>query len=240
MRTGELTFPLLLKRATGQPLGVGATYLFTIRILELAVLILLLSVAISIWLSTPQQNLTSDLNGLSALLIAISLFSVVGILFLPVFVRWMWSLAGRVLTLRALSRIRLLKEVADSLEDGQNNLERLGKTGIAKLCLATTLMWLSLFSMYYMFMQAFSVDIAFVETVVGSSVAIFANLLPINGLGSFGTFELGWVAGFAAIGETSLSSVAAAGLTMHILLVIITGALALFSFVLFQKQPSSL
>jgi hypothetical protein len=74
---------------------------------------------------------------------------------------------------------------------------------------------------------------------VGSAGAIFANLLPINGLGSFGTLELGWVAGFAATGQQSLGSVAAAGLAMHLLLVLVSGALAVLGFVASRRVAAA-
>ena len=87
-----------------------------------------------------------------------------------------------------------------------------------------------------MSLLAFGLDISFFETVVGSVGGIIANLRPINGLGSFGTFELGWVAGYAVTGHASLGLIAAAGLTMHFLIVIISGALASVAFFMSKRE----
>lgn len=239
MRTGELTFPVLLKRATGLPLGVGAIYLFTIRILELAVLTLLYTVAASIWLNTAAGSAAAQLQSLRQPLIALSIIALLAIASLPVFIRWLWTLAMKILGSPRLSRVGFFRKISGSLEDGQDTLGRLGTLGVAKLCLATTAMWLSLFGMFHMCMLSFGVEIDFFETVVGSAGAIFANLLPINGLGSFGTLELGWVAGFAATGQQSLGSVAAAGLAMHLLLVLVSGALAVLGFVASRRVAAA-
>ena len=50
--------------------------------------------------------------------------------------------------------------------------------------------------MFYAFLRGFGVEISFLETTFGSTIAVIANALSISGIGNWGTLEAGWTAGF--------------------------------------------
>ncbi len=85
--------------------------------------------------------------------------------------------------------------------------------------------WLGLFGVFHTSLLAFGVDVTLAQSVVGSGGGIMTNLLPVNGVGSFGTLEAGWTAGLVATGAP-LGPVVAAGLAMHLLVVAGSGVFA--------------
>jgi len=97
---------------------------------------------------------------------------------------------------------------------------------VTGLVLTTLGMWMSLFGMYYSALMAMSVDVLFIESIFGSMGAVIANLIPINGIGSIGTMEIGWVTGFVALGKEP-SSVTAAGIILHLSIIVISAFTAL-------------
>jgi hypothetical protein len=61
--------------------------------------------------------------------------------------------------------------------------------------------WLCVYLFYAILARGLGLaDLDFAEAVFGSSLAVLANLLPINGFAGFGTQDIGWVIGFTSLG----------------------------------------
>ena len=55
----------------------------------------------------------------------------------------------------------------------------------------------------------------FAQTVLGGTGSAIGTLLPLAGVGSFGTLETGWALGFAAVGvPTALAVTSALGFSL--------------------------
>jgi uncharacterized membrane protein YbhN (UPF0104 family) len=189
LRTGELTFPLLYRRATGAPLRAGVVLLAALRVSELACLLPLYAAALAMY--------AADVHWLAIVLSAI--FGAGLQLALPVALR----LVGR------LKVLRQAREEIDALSRGR----------LLGLAAINSLVWLSLFALYFTSLRAFGVDVSPPQAVVGAGGAIVTNLLPINGIGSVGTLEAGWTAGLTATGAAA-APVLTAGLAMHAITIV--------------------
>lgn len=61
--------------------------------------------------------------------------------------------------------------------------------------------WISSFFFYAILAREFGLtELTFTEAVFGSSLAVLANLLPVNGFAGLGTQEAGWVLAFGVLG----------------------------------------
>jgi hypothetical protein len=62
--------------------------------------------------------------------------------------------------------------------------------------------WVGAYLFYAVLARGFGLPetITLVEAAFGSGLAMAANLLPVNGFAGFGTQEMGWGAGFVALG----------------------------------------
>jgi uncharacterized membrane protein YbhN (UPF0104 family) len=72
------------------------------------------------------------------------------------------------------------------------------------------------FCMLYILLAGGGFKCGFWQLILGSTAAIITNVLPINGVGSFGPFEGGWAVGFVLVGfsrELALQS----GFFVHIM-----------------------
>lgn len=170
LRTGELAFPVLYRRATGASLRGGLVLLAALRVSELACLLPLYAAA-CFWYwgaASPPVVVAAALGGVTVQLA------------LP------WAL-GR------LGRLAILARAHEELRS-------LSRRRLLALAGVNVCVWLGLFAMYYCVLEAFAAGVAPAQAVVGAGGAIVTNLLPINGLGSIGTMEAGWTAGLTATG----------------------------------------
>jgi uncharacterized membrane protein YbhN (UPF0104 family) len=104
--------------------------------------------------------------------------------------------------------------------------------GVAALL--TIPVWLGIFGFYWLLARGMDIDfgrdpgLSFPEAVFGSSFAVFANLLPLNGAAGVGTQEAGWVTGFVllSVEQTRALSV---GLAVHLVQLFNVVAVGMFS-----------
>lgn len=76
--------------------------------------------------------------------------------------------------------------------------------------------WASVFLMAESTYSLVGIDLSFLPVVFGTSMGSFANVLPINSIGSFGSLEAGWTAGFTMIG-IPMDRALAVGFVLHII-----------------------
>ena len=73
--------------------------------------------------------------------------------------------------------------------------------GLWRSALLSVPIWLGVYLYYGVLARGFGLEsLSFSETIFGASLAVLANLLPINGFAGFGTQDAGWVVGFTALG----------------------------------------
>jgi uncharacterized membrane protein YbhN (UPF0104 family) len=93
-----------------------------------------------------------------------------------------------------------------------------------RLFLISMSLWFANFLYFFAVLRAFGQNILLLESIFAAYGATLGYLLPINGLGSLGTFEAGMAMGQVGIGTEGQLSVSLAFLThAH---VILTGMLA--------------
>ena len=121
----------------------------------------------------------------------------------------------------------------DDLKDKLSSLSVIGK--YCFLPLTSFFIWLTTYVMFYFVMRSMDIKLSFMESILASSAAVVTNFLPINGLGSFGTLEAGWTAGYMFLG-VDMDDAIISGFIMHLIVVAVGLILALASIVYLENN----
>jgi len=216
-KTGEASWVIYLRTFTGVPSAPGIAALVVSRLLDAAVLASALSLA-CVWLAARggHGNLEeiatygSPLALIGVTLAAVSIRGDLLVHLLSKSLRWArlhhWELGERL--------VEKITQVAHAMREASRG-HRLGLSA-----LVTIPVWLCIFGFYSMLARGMNIDAAFetpltfAEAIFGSSLAVLANLLPINGAAGVGTQELGWTTGFLLLGVEE-SRALTVGLAVH-------------------------
>jgi len=220
-RLGELSLPVLLRRASGLPLSAGAGILLAVRALDMAALGAWAGTAIGIHWGLERP-----------IILAASAILVLPLVFLPLLASLGDRLATRFLAPRGLAGRRWTRRIRRT----RGTLELLRRQPLRLLsALALSLAgWGFLWISVWCLLRAIGHSMALDAVVLGAASASVATLLPVNVFASFGTMETGWTAAFAALG-VSVTTAAATGLAVHILSLMVT---VLYGAVAFVTMPA--
>ena len=198
-KTGEASWVVYLKAQCGVRASAGLASLVVARMLDGAVLCSALALScLYLGLSGKYDHLEflgpvgASLVGLMAIF---ALFAVRG--------DWLVKLITAIFRFARLHRWSLGEKFLKNLYQVALALRDAGGGG--RLYLATLLtipIWAGVFAFYHVLSQAMDLPdtLTYLETVFGSSLAVMANLLPVNGMAGLGTQETGWTLGFGLLG----------------------------------------
>jgi len=202
-RIGELSYIYIIKKIYSTPSTQGIATLFISRLFDIISLGLLLSISFIFISNTIFINqffflLVVSLIFIVFLILILTLFY--GNFFLYYFLNFL-----RRYNLYNLSYILFLvkkcEELINYFEAIKNNCKLLF------VMVISTIIWICLFSMSYLMMLAMNIDVTLNVVILGSSIALFTTLLPISGVGGYGTYEAGWTIGFVSLGLSKESAI---------------------------------
>ncbi len=193
-RTGEASFPVLLRRWFGVTLGRGAGTLVWLRLVDLTVLVVL-ALAVLGRVAFPAL----PIGAVVALCVA---GLVAPLLALPIRAR-----ADRLLAGRSGKIAGLLRKVFDGIPSQKSHV-------LVDLGLAWTSWGLKLAALAVVFAQL--ADLSLTDALIGAIGGDVSTGLPIHAPGGFGTYEAGVVALVAVVGDTGPALLAAA-VNLHLL-----------------------
>ena len=129
----------------------------------------------------------------------------------------------------ALNRRFPTNRIVQFAEKIRTSLALLSAKDFFILLVSTIILWIFIYLSMFFVARAFRIKISFISTVSASFLASAAALLPINGLGGFGTTETGWTAGFVLFGIEKTRALASgiASNTMSFVIICIFGAVSL-------------
>jgi uncharacterized membrane protein YbhN (UPF0104 family) len=115
-------------------------------------------------------------------------------------------------------------------------LKILENAPVKVLLTSSVLIWFTIFLYFHLVLTAFGQDTTFIQSTLPALGATLGNLLPVNSLGSVGTFEAGLVIGSSVTG-TSLETSVPLSFIIHGHVLATGGAAAFFSwlYLTFQK-----
>jgi uncharacterized membrane protein YbhN (UPF0104 family) len=127
--------------------------------------------------------------------------------------------------------LKKVEEVVRSFEKIKTN----GKVVIIALIITSFGIWLSLYLLSYILLKAMNIDLGYFAVVLASTFAVLTMVLPIQGIGGFGTLESGWAIGFVAIGLTKEVAISS-GFGYHIIIWIYFLVLGCYGFLAMKSE----
>ena len=88
--------------------------------------------------------------------------------------------------------------------------------------------WILTYSLFYLIAISMGIYLEPAQILFASSFAVFSTVLPIQGIGGFGTMEAGWALGFIAFGVTTEVAIKT-GFGFHLIILLYTPSLPVWS-----------
>lgn len=173
-RSGEASFPIILKKLFGVDLSLSSGALLFARVLDLASLSFLFLIS-AFAVATGRREL------LAIPLLVLALLT----LLLLVGFKLLKALRGRFAVLGAL--FYFFQQFVSFKK-------------LFLIALYSLLTWLFKFASFFWILKAAGIELDFFQTVFVSTFGELTTVLPIHSLGGFGTYEAGLVGGFKLLG----------------------------------------
>lgn len=208
-KTGDLSLPYLLKKYCGKEIEHGGGTLAAIRFFDGAVMLSSFLICTALTLGKEASDIIYACTAAIALLAA-----------LPFIVSKFTA---------ALAKRFPENKIVVFAEKVRISLASLSAKDFFVLLISTIILWIFIYLSMFFAARAFRIEISFISTVSASFLASAAALLPVNGLGGFGTTETGWTAGFVLFGAEKARALASgiASNIMSFVIICIFGAVSL-------------
>lgn len=229
-RSGEVSLVYLLKKRENVPISQGLAILVVARLLDfLNIAFFLPLVVILMW----------DQLGSRLIVPVFCFLGFLAVLFCTVFFftfrgERVLSFLNKTFSFFRLTRIRLFELILKKMEDLQQNFKIIHFSHFyLRLLGLTLLIWISVYVYVYIVIRLFSVDITLLNAVVVVLFLVPTRLFPIQGVGNFGSHEVGWSAALILLGLPQERAMAVA-LSSHLVIMIYVVILVFFARFLFR------
>ncbi len=201
-RIGELSLIYFLRneQKISYTRGIGA--LFYIRILDLLIILLYFSIAflINTIFFFNKNNMGSITIFIYILVLLVILFLI--FIFLGKIINYIYRFFIQLTKKTNIFNKKFYYKFLDKLEIFSYEINSFIKAkSNKKIILLTMLNRLLHLLVIFIIFLAFGVIIRFDLFIVGSTLSLITNILPVNGIGGFGSFEAGWTIGFSLLGH---------------------------------------
>ncbi len=203
-RSGEASFPIILKKLFNVEGVISSATLLLVRLFDL------LSLSILFTLSTVFISLQNK----KLLLISVFLFFFV---LLIIFIGF-----------KLLRKFKNRFSIAFTLFGFFSNFN--SKRNLTLVFTYSILNWTFKFLSFFFILKAGGINISFPKTIFAATFGELTTVLPIHSIGGFGTYEAGLVGGFALLGLKGSYALTVA-FYFHLLLFTMSGVLAFFGWI---------
>ena len=231
-KTGELSYIYLIKKVHNRTIGEGVATLFLARMFDMISISVLFLVSFILVL----PSLTANQGVVYTVIIVLVIF--IGMLFLFLYkAQFCLKIVSAFLSFIHASTTKsgdfILRQGAETV----TALERTrsgGKYSYLVLFGSSLGIWGALYSFTIVLLLAMNIQLSLPAMIFACSFGFMTAILPIQGIGNFGTFEAGWTAGFLSVGlpaELAIST----GFSYHIINLLFNILLGLFGYVTINR-----
>lgn len=221
-RAGELSFIYLVKKWHRIPIADGTASLIVTRFLDYIAISLLFLLSLGI----------ERMPGIK-IWIVWAILAFMGVLFSMVFLmvfyknfitypRTILKRIGIEKNHAALYLLEKTESLIKSMQSMNSNYT------ILLSFLMSILIWLIIIFMYWMLGTGMNLTLNFMEMTIATTFFLLTTILPISGIGGFGTSESGWVIGLVLMGIPLKFSINM-GFSLHIIILIFSIILGMVS-----------
>ncbi len=200
-RTGELSYVYLLNKVHNKQTGEGIASLAVARVLDLFIILIMFFISLYFveFLSSSVSKIIWIAASFMIILIVFFALSLYFGTYISLFTRNIFI--G--LKIDRINVIIFLLNKVDEVIESIQAIKSFKKTAFLELIIASFGIWLSMYSFNFLLVSAMNIDLDFLSVIFATSFAIFTTVLPIQGVGGFGTLEGGWTVGFVTVGLAS-------------------------------------
>jgi hypothetical protein len=204
MRTGDLSYGFLVRRAGTAGLGESLLGLLLLRVLDGTTVMVLFVVSLVLDRGVYVQDRTRGLLWAGAgVLLCLALVASLGRL-LRLGLGLARGLARGLGLERRAGVQRLLDRVAESVE----RFGTLRRVTVLQLGLTSLGVWLLTYGGFFAIMRAFSTPVGYARIVLACTAGVVVSFLPVGGIGTFGTMDMGMAFGLILVGVERSQAVA--------------------------------
>ncbi|MEA1924440.1 MAG: lysylphosphatidylglycerol synthase transmembrane domain-containing protein, partial [Candidatus Altiarchaeota archaeon] len=213
-RTGELSYIYLVKKLEGISASEGFSTLTIARFFDFMSIAFLF--ILSAFLADDVPPVVGDalyyISLAACLLVAVFVFLVCRS---GAFI----SLLDRVIHGARLHRFSAIVYIRDKMVETLTNLRVLrSRKLIFNSLWSSLLIWSCIYLMTYSVMEGMGFEYSVFLVVLGSTLSVFSNILPIPSLGGFGVYEGAWALAFISLGMEQGTAIAS-GLGVHVVII---------------------
>lgn len=203
MRTGELGFAWLMKKSGDAGFTQSLVGLLLLRVLDLTTVLVCYAVSVAA-LRAPGDPRSAGLVAL------VALAGVLAALFVRPVLRLAHRIAEALAARLGLDRFARVERVRRVIGDAVAWSLGLSRAALSYATALTVVQWIVSFVFVYVLALAMRLDVSLPQAVLGGVGTIVSTMLPIPGIGTFGTLEAGWAAGFGLAGVGREEAIATA------------------------------
>ncbi len=232
-RSGELSYIYLLKRVQNIPVSEGISTLMIARVFDFIAVSLLFF--ISVFLVKDMPALFSNFILFIAFLFIVILLFLVSLLYHG---EKFLIVIRRFCSILKLAKFKFVNFFLKKLEEIVKNFNIIkSKRTLIHSLILSLLTWISIYFFTYLLLLGMNIRLGIETVILGSTFSILTGILPIQGIGNFGTYETAWMILFIPLGITKEMAIIS-GFTVHIISIIYS--LILGSFGLYKLRTKYL
>jgi hypothetical protein len=233
-KLGELSYPYFLNKISGMNVTEGLASLIVSRVYDFFIIMMIL-----LFMTIGFQGLFKVDPFVLILLITFLIgFIIFAFFYMSSFLSWFSNILGKISNWTGSRNVRFVLWIQRKMSEMAEDFYAIkARKTYFPVSLTSLVSWVMIFLTFYAYMKGFGIEISFTKMILGSTVGVMANALPISAIGNWGTLEAGWAAGFIMVGLSKEKAIAT-GFGVHIIIFIVCVIISFFCWVTFKKQKN--
>jgi len=233
-KLGELSYPYFLNKISGMNVTEGLASLIVSRVYDFFIIMMIL-----LFMTIGFQGLFKVDPFVLILLITFLIgFILFAFFYMSSFLSWFSNILGKISNWTGSRNVRFVLWIQRKMSEMAEDFYAIkARKTYFPVSLTSLVSWVMIFLTFYAYMKGFGIEISFTKMILGSTVGVMANALPISAIGNWGTLEAGWAAGFIMVGLSKEKAIAT-GFGVHIIIFIVCVIISFFCWVTFKKQKN--
>ena len=227
-RTGELSYVYFLKKTHNISIKDGVATLLFARIFDFIAICLIFIISMSFLTNVPEMILQIKWIVVMALLLTIVVMGV-----------FIFYCEKAINLLKFyfydIAKIKLVNKLFTQLYEISRRLNTQGNKKIAYTFSLSFMIWFSSFLMGYLIITDMGIQLDIWALLIGLTFTVLISILPVHGVGGFGTMEGAWPVIFISLGvgkELAIST----GFAYHIVIIIFTLLTGIYGLIILKKN----
>lgn len=193
---GDLSLPILLKKIRKTDYVIGVNAFILLRLMDIFMVALIFTVS---YLYVRPYFYSNYMTAILFFTLAVVSFTIVRFNYFLQMIMWVLERCPSFLLLNRKERV-LQKAAGLHQEYSRTNNYRM----LSSVVIYSFVGWMANYLIYLAYLRMFDLKFGLLSVIVCSTLAVITSNIPfINGIGRFGSFELGWLAGFVFVGNMS-------------------------------------